>query len=809
MGNDLDIFSATGTQLQKASAPLRVIGIDLGTTNSTVAEIVLNDIEKNMPPAPKCIEVEQETYSGLYTHILTPSAVALYDAKEWIGEGAKRLLGRVPELGLRLTQNLFLECKNDIGTRRTYPNAPEGYRSPVDISSRILEFLKNAAMAHESMPVSRTVVTVPASFQTAQRNDTVVAAKKAGIEISTGDLLDEPVAAFIDYFCSYSQQFKGVFASPKKLLVFDFGGGTCDIAIFQLGKSRRGNFLDISPLAVSRYHRLGGGDIDRAILYDILLPQIIEQNGLDPADLTFEDKKNFIEPAFITLAEALKKGLSNEITRLHGLGRYAATDKNSIVKKQPGVYSCQLATRRLELNSPTLSAAQFEKVLGPFLDEDLLYARESEYRLTCSIFAPIRDALDRSNLTPGDIGLCLLVGGSSLIPSIVSAVQSFLPKSKQLMFPDQDAIQVAVARGAATHALSLALYGKGIVQPVTPDRISIRTTDSSYELIPKGTPLPFPGNGRWHRSQDLSVPETSLTMPVPLRIEILAGEREQERRLMTNIWSIAPPVNRGSALSLEYHMDENQLLEFRLTLEGEDDADPFEFKIENPLSNVVNPNDTLLKIQEAEEELRRGKIPQALQKDKIIEIAQDYFKLGQIDKAIFYLSQALRMVNRPDAHILNLLGIYHGEKRDYQRQEKFYREAHRVGGMGRAPLFNLALSQYRQCQYKAAQATVAELRAFDHSGPTLTLAAQIEESLGHHDKVKKIIGQALAEYPPLPAMEQWELGWYMAAARLAGDNQRLAAAQAEQQKRKKAKPRHDHGEDGVLPEIAGAVVRRS
>ena len=104
--------------------PLRVLGIDLGTTNSTVAEIIWQPSQAE--PSFRFLEVEQETLFGTYTHLLVPSTVAIHNGKVIVGEGAKRLLART-ELGLERERTLFMECKNDMGVQRTYHKAPEGF----------------------------------------------------------------------------------------------------------------------------------------------------------------------------------------------------------------------------------------------------------------------------------------------------------------------------------------------------------------------------------------------------------------------------------------------------------------------------------------------------------------------------------------------------------------------------------------------------------------------------------------------------------------------------------------------------------
>lgn len=268
------------------SARVTAIGIDLGTTNSTVAEAVWD------PDTPdeivvKGLDVSQETLQGVYTSPIVPSVVTITGDNLFVGEGAKRLRSSAGEYGLVQNQNLFFDCKNDIGTSKTYHKAPEGFRSAADIGAKVIGFLKDAATSLSKSDVTQTVVTVPASFQAAQRKETSEAAMRAGVDVSTHVMLDEPVAAFLEYANSYDLGDFEIDAQPKNLLVFDFGGGTCDVAIFSLKQGKGDSSLSVLPLAVSRYHRLGGGDIDAAIIYEILLPQLIEQNGLGQFDLSF------------------------------------------------------------------------------------------------------------------------------------------------------------------------------------------------------------------------------------------------------------------------------------------------------------------------------------------------------------------------------------------------------------------------------------------------------------------------------------------------------------------------------------------
>ena len=104
------------------------------------------------------------------------------------------------------------------------------------------------------------------------------------------------------------------------------------MAVFRFNPKGPSGGMEISPLSVSRYHRLGGGDIDTAIVHQVLIPQLVKQARLADTDLSYEDRKLYIEPALLSVAESLKIGLCIEISRLQGFGKYQHADKKAVVK---------------------------------------------------------------------------------------------------------------------------------------------------------------------------------------------------------------------------------------------------------------------------------------------------------------------------------------------------------------------------------------------------------------------------------------------------------------------------------------------
>ena len=800
-------FSALATsakiQVPMSWRPLRVIGIDLGTTNSAVAEILVAPDAVGAPEA-RCIDVEQATRQGPQFHTLVPSVLALHDEQVYVGAGAKDLRARLGDLNLERYRNIFWDWKNDIGVRRTYHKAPVGFRSAKELAGHLLKFLMDSASDGESPPAAATVVTVPASFQAAQRRDTLDAAQLAGIELTAGALLDEPVAAFVDYVFTHGSDTLAGMSEPRRLAVFDFGGGTCDVALFELRppKPDAPAGIGVAPLSVSRYHRLGGGDIDRKIAAEVLIPQLVEQNGLQPHELDYRAKSDYVIPALLGCAESLKVGLCLEIARLKKFGRLDE-ERAKLFHKNPGVYPCTLRDgTALRLQSPTLSVVELDKVLEPFLDRDLLYPRETDYLMTCSVFAPLQDALARANLEPGDVDFCLLVGGSGRIPQIAGAVDDFFFAARILCFDDSERTQTAVAHGAAWQALSLAVHGKGLVRPITGDSISIQTASGPVELIGDGAELPYPAGGDWAESDRLVVPETSLSDDVHLRVELRGTD---DRVLMCGVWTIRPAVAKGDPLRLRYRMDVNQVLHLRLARGGEDDPrEEFQLTVENPLTSVVNPNAKRDEILDLEERMRAGALPKAAQRETVERIAELEADLGRYERALSLLGNLNRMA--PDVVILNRMGMIAGRLGDHEREEKFYREAARISSHWNGPLFNLALSLRGQGRLSEAVETIDAAIAREPDPPSLILkaglASTLEQPKGECDA---LLERAFAAFDPLVALDDFELSWYRFGARLARDGARERAAEEERQRRGDSSVPVP---DGVLPETRNEIARR-
>lgn len=219
----------------------KIIGIDLGTTNSCVS--VLEGGEPKVIPNPE----------GNRT---TPSVVAFKNGERQVGEVAKRQSVTNP--------NTIISIKSKMGTAEKVTIEDKDY-TPQEVSAMILQYLKGYAEDYLGEKVTKAVITVPAYFNDAQRQATKDAGKIAGLEVER--IINEPTAAALAYGLDKQDQ-------DQKVLVFDLGGGTFDVSILELGD---GVF---EVLATAGDNKLGGDDFDDAVI-EYLVAEFKKENGID------------------------------------------------------------------------------------------------------------------------------------------------------------------------------------------------------------------------------------------------------------------------------------------------------------------------------------------------------------------------------------------------------------------------------------------------------------------------------------------------------------------------------------------------
>jgi molecular chaperone DnaK len=512
----------------------KIIGIDLGTTNSVVAimegkepKVIVNEEGSRITPSVVGFDDKGEILVGQIAkrQAVTNPENTIYSSKRFVG----RRFDEVTEEAKRVPYKVVKSPNGD-----AWIDVRGKAMAPPEISAKVLQKLKKAAEDYLGEKVTEAVITVPAYFNDAQRQATKDAGKIAGLDVKR--IVNEPTAAALAYGLDKKKD--------EIIAVYDFGGGTFDISILEVGDNV------VQVISTNGDTHLGGDDVDILVM-DWLIAEFKKDTGIDVS------KDKMVIQRLKDAAEQAKIELSS---------------KTSATINLPFLTADASGPKHLVKD---ITRAKLEQMISPLVERSM---------------EPVRKALADAKKKPSDIHEVVLVGGSTRIPLVQETVKKFFGKEPHKgVNPDE-----VVAIGAAVQAGVLSGDVKDLVLlDVTPLSLGVETLGGVMTvMIPRNTTIP---------TQKKEVFSTASDNQPSVEIHVLQGERAESRYNRTlgkfHLEGILPAPRGVPKVEVTFDIDANGIL----SVHARDTATGKDQKITITANSGLNEDQIKKMVREAEE----------------------------------------------------------------------------------------------------------------------------------------------------------------------------------------------------------------
>lgn len=535
-------------------------GVDLGTTNTVVSKgnLLFNGLIQSQ--IIQVMQVDENKCST--TEFILPSVLyADENGKEYVGKIAKNIKSKA-------SKKVLYNTKRYMGSNKVWKLGKVEYTSK-DVAKHILKTCRDSMKRYnQGKDVESVTITVPASFNTDQIKDTKDAALEIGFK--NVNLIPEPTSALIDFINEQSNLIESQrqvnLSESTRILVFDLGGGTCDIAIVDV--IQNGRKVEFTEVAIGRYDELGGIDFDNKVAL-VKLNEFLEKYNLDYSSIDKEDREHMVRHLRI-FAEKAKERISSDVE----MNCYFGESFDHYIMNFYGEDPVQFCINKEE----------YDEAIKDFFIKSNLSNKRSDEEIQKNIVDPILNTFRDYNIKKDSIDYLFLTGGMTKYKLVRDKIRGILDLKENQIINSTDPLS-SVAKGAAIYDYYETIINRDQVLAKEihyEDEISV-TEDKKFELtrvlaeaimidVKEGLPVVIIDSNQEVPYEGKLKGALRTTSPSGVEINLYAGidQYDSKMRIQRKYKAyFKTPKKPGTIIDIDFSIDKDKYLRLSVDVGGE------------------------------------------------------------------------------------------------------------------------------------------------------------------------------------------------------------------------------------------------